>query len=260
MILEEMEFRPLQLDGYEVDPGKQDEATVMLPEGKMAEPLFESFMGSVLFEMEERQYLPIARFCDGEYAFYAGREVETCWGEKAKMEGHEFRHIDALRLISRKGYLCPNLSKAWEPQWRPFLEWLDRHGILLQRYAPFYFVYAMLGHSTFLKALRGKRVGLISSFANKDLRGLTHVFQHEIGAKSVDLCPLPASGVAHGEFEVEFYFAPDIVFVGAGIGAPLVLAELEPLGCVCIDAGFLFHIWDGSRSKRERLFLDYQKG
>ena len=265
-----VEFRFLELEHYNNTPhfqrftkvleARKRECTVILPTGAQPQALFNAFLDHVLHELHSRSYLPIARFCDGEYGFYSGRVTTTCWGERRSSmatDGVEARHIDALRVISRHGLLCPNLNLVYIKAQSDFLEFLAQKGMPLQNYVPFYFVYALLANPLFLQSLRSRHVALISNWNNKNVQNITTFFQ-SLGVGHLTFCDIPASGVAHGNFELHIEARPDIAFVGAGIGAPLVLERLQFLSCVAIDTGFVLHMWDGTFDRYERLFLNYE--
>jgi hypothetical protein len=264
-----VEFRFLELEHYDNNPhfqrfakvveARKREATLLFPAGVQPQDYFYAFLRGVTSALDQRRYLPIARFCDGEYKFYTGTVTTTCWGEKQsnlRAPGVEKLHVDALRLISEEGLLCPNLNQVYLGMQSDFLEFLSQHGMALRNYAPFYFVYALLVNPVFLAALRKRSVALISNFTNKNLSNILSVLQgHHV--RDIEICEIPASGVAHGNFELKITRRPDVAFVGAGIGSPLVLACLRKQSCVAIDSGFVYHLWDGTFDRYERLFLNY---
>jgi hypothetical protein len=264
-----IEFRFLELKHYDNEPhfqrfakvraARERECTVLLPKGIPAQNLFDSFLNHVIAAIDRHSYLPIARFCDGEYGFYSGRVTTTCWGERAsslQKEGVELLHANALRTIHQNGVLCPNLNWVYQKMQSGFLEFLTRQGILLQNYAPFYFVYALLVNPEFLSRLRGCSIALITNFKNKNAAAILRTLQ-SMGIRDVSCHEVPESGVAHGEFDFTIGRKVDVALVGAGIGAPLVLARLQSEHCVSIDSGFVFHLWDGTFDRHERLFLNY---
>jgi hypothetical protein len=264
-----VEFRFLELAGYDNSPhferfrkvleARRRECTVLLPAGVDPQRLFDQFLKRVLDSLEKQRYLPIARFCDGEYNFYSGNSTTTCWGERdsdIKLEGVERMHIEALRRISDEGFVCPNLNLVYLKQQSVFLDFLARRDMPLRNYVPFYFVYALLVNPAFLAALRERRVALVTSFANKDAKRILASLASK-GIRGVECCEIPPSGVAHGEFDLKLNGKPDVALVGAGIGSPLVLARLREQSCPAIDSGFVFHLWDGTFDRYERLFLNY---
>jgi hypothetical protein len=265
-----IEFRFLELKHYNNDPhfqrfskvleARKRECTLLLPAGVRSQDLFDSFLNHVIGAIELRRYLPIARFCDGEYRFYSGKETTTCWGERAsslQKEGVERLHTDALRIIHENGVLCPNLNLAYAGLQSAFLEFLNKKGMLLQNYAPFYFVYALLVNPRFLSMLRSRNVALITSTKNKKIQFMLKTLE-TMGIRRVRFYEIPETGVAHGNFNIAIDQQVDVALVGAGIGAPLVLARLQKEDCVSIDAGFVFHLWDGTFDRYERLFLNYE--
>jgi hypothetical protein len=266
-----IEFRFLELEHYNNQPhfkrfsrmldARKQECTLLLPKGVAGQALFDSFLNHVLQAIDHRLYLPIARFCDGEFSFYAGKETTTCWGERRsslQKQGVESLHVDALRVIHENGVLCPNLNLAYLELQTDFLGFLAKHGMPLQNYAPFYFVYALLVNPAFLSRLRTCRVALITNFKNKNSAAIL-AFLESVGIRDVSCHEIPSSGVAHGEFDLKIGRKIDVALVGAGIGAPLVLARLREESCVAVDSGFVFHLWDGTFDYYERLFLNYEE-
>ncbi len=264
-----LEFRFLELQHYDNRPhfqrftkvveARKQEATVLIPKEVASQEFFDTFLKGIIAALEQRRYIPIARFCDGEYSFYSGKVTNTCWGESGSSlhdPGVERLHLDALRLISQEGLLCPNLNLNYMGLQSDFLEYLSQRGMPLKNYAPFYFVYALLVNPIFLGCLKGRNVALISSFGNKNLPRILTVLQAH-GAGNIEVCEVPPSGVAHGEFTLSLSRKADVAFVGAGIGAPLVLAALRRQASVAIDSGFVYHLWDGTFDRYERLFLNY---
>jgi hypothetical protein len=100
-------------------------------------------------------------------------------------------------------------------------------------------------------------VALITSFKNKSASKILSTLQG-MGICDVSCHEIPDSGVAHGQFDFALDRKVDVALVGAGIGAPLVLARLQKEDCVSIDSGFVFHLWDGTFDRHERLFLNYE--
>lgn len=265
-----IEFRFLELEHYDNEPhfrrfsrvleARRQECTLLLPKGVGSQALFDSFLNHAIQAVDHRRYLPIARFCDGEYGFYAGIETTTCWGERRsniRNAGVERLHVDALRVVHQNGVLCPNLNLIYLNLQSSFLEFLASRGMPMQNYAPFYFVYALLANPVFLSRLRGCRVALVTNFKNKNPKAILKTLDG-MGIRDVHCCEIPSSGVAHGEFDLHLEKEIDVALVGAGIGAPLVLARLQTESCLAIDSGFVFHLWDGTFDRYERLFLNYE--
>jgi hypothetical protein len=266
-----IEFRFLELKHYNNEPhfrkfskvleARKRECTLLLPKGIPSQDLFDSFLNHVIRSIDRRVYLPIARFCDGEYGFYSGKEVTTCWGERRSSlskEGVVPLHVNALRVIHTNGVLCPNLNLAYLDMQSAFLEFLNKMGMPLQNYVPFYFVYALLVNPAFLSRLRSCRVALITNFKNKNSTAILKKLD-AMRIRNVGCYEIPSSGVAHGDFDFTLEGRTDVALVGAGIGSPLVLARLQKQSCLAIDSGFVFHLWDGTYDRYERLFLNYEE-
>ena len=265
-----VEFRFLELKYYNNGPHfqrfskvlamRKRECTLLLPKGIPDRNLFDAFLAHVVGAVGRGRYLPIARFCDGEYSFYSGKATTTCWGERQSRlqnDAVELLHTDALRTIHQNGVLCPNLNLIYLGLQSDFIEFLAKRGIPLQNYAPFYFVYALLVNPAFLGRLCSCRVALINSFRNKNTTAILKTLQ-SMGIRDVSCYEIPESGVAHGHFDLKIDRKIDVALVGAGIGSPLILARLQEKSCVAVDSGFVFHLWDGTYDRYERLFLNYE--
>ncbi len=264
-----VEFRFLELEHYDNAPHferfskaaeeRKREATLLLPKNLASQEFFSAFLKGVISAVDERRYLPVVRFGDAEYSFYAGEVTGTRWGE-CRCSLHapwvEKLHLDALRLISEAGLLCPNLNLIYLGRQSGFLEYLSRGGMPLRKYAPYYFVYALLVNPLFLGSLKGRDIALVSTFSNKNLPRIIAVLQ-AYGVGQIEVCEIPPTGVAHGDFTLSLRRRADVAFVGAGIGAPLALAALRRQASVAVDSGFVFHLWDGTFDRFERLFLNY---
>lgn len=259
------EFQRLELTGYDnsihmqryaaVAQDRDLDRTVLLPADQPTQAVFESFVGTVVQSIRTHRYLPVARFGDGEYAFYAGEPIHTCWGEDAKLQNPAL-HIAALGTISAHGFLCPQLSRlgAWNVENNGLLRFLDVNNIPVS-YRPNYFVYALCSHPAFLTELKGKRVAIVTGLANKNRKRLEEKLA-SFGVSNVELIDIPTTGISNG-FDFTAPDRPDIVFVAAGIGAPLVIETLSRLSVPVIDIGGVVNLWDGSLDPHERMFMYY---
>jgi hypothetical protein len=200
-----LEFKFLELEHYNNNPhfhrfakvleARKHECTVLLPPGTEPQTFFDAFLNHVRMMLDQRRYFPIARFCDGEYSFYSGRETTTCWGERRsslQKPGVEQLHVEALRTISEGGLLCPNLNLIYLRSQSDFLEFLAQKGMPLRNYVPFYFVYALLVNPLFLESLCERNVALISNFCNKNTANILATLQ-AIGIRDISLYEIPPS-------------------------------------------------------------------
>ena len=75
------------------------------------------------------------------------------------------------------------------------------------------------------------------------------------GAKEVLWHAISTSRSLYDVIPVEqFVGAVDLCVFGAGIGKPAILAQLEPLGVPCIDAGYVMEVWADPSVAQSRIF------
>ncbi len=176
--------------------------------------------------------------------------------------------VDAIRasyravldLVSERGVIAADLSYCAVPFQDHFFpslrRWLEENKLQLTllNYVPFYFVYAMLTGPQRHRVLRGRRILVIhSAVGDKQERikaslvreGATDVLWHTISPDRslYDVVPVE-----------RFVGAVDLCVFGAGIGKPAILAQLEPLGVPCIDAGYVMEVWADPAVARSRIF------
>ena len=173
-------FKRLELSGIDNqpvlsrnDPKMADEEICLfhrdVPDG---DTYLEMLDRTIEKAVAERQAMPVARFADGEYAFY--RFTLGCNGlyRQAESVDHIKRamsfHIEALAALAQSGWLAPLIfpgnthgakkgilsffrKNDGESSALSFLDFLYARGIALERdhYMPFYVVYAYTGFKTF---------------------------------------------------------------------------------------------------------------
>jgi hypothetical protein len=169
-------------------------------------------------------------------------------------------YVRVCRSVSKAGFLAIDLSFCSIPFQEAFFpalrSWLASNEITLteRNYVPFYFVYAMLTGPQRHRLLRGRRILVIhSAVGDKQERikaslvreGATDVLWHTISPDRslYDVVPVE-----------RFVGAVDLCVFGAGIGKPAILAQLEPLGVPCIDAGYVMEVWADPAVARSRIF------
>jgi len=69
----------------------------------------------------------------------------------------------------------------------------------------------------------------------------------------VHWCSISSSRSLFDRIDISGYIGRvDIAVVGAGVGKPNILVQLEPLQVPCIDAGFVFEVWANPENKWKR--------
>jgi len=140
--------------------------------------------------IERRRPLPIARFADGEYAFY--NQMLDCNGLYKQAESVDTIkkampiHISAMKYLEENGMFAPLvfpgnsnvvdpsifsfLQKKKDSSGADFLNFLQTSGISLtpENYIPFYVVYAYLSSAQFALTMNGKNICIMNSEFDKD--------------------------------------------------------------------------------------------
>lgn len=224
-----------------------------------------------------RNAAPVARFADGEYAFYANSM--HCNGLYQQAESVETIkkvlpiHIEALRTLSRSGKLAPVIypgnvkykkkalfsflsrSKRDDSALK-FIEFLFRNGIKLTRdnYLPFFVVYAYLTSKRFSEIVDGKRICILNSECNMD--SCQKWFAQFSSCPEIIFVRIPDSYVATRWESIKedvLRSIPadiDLSLVGAGVGALLVCVDVaQRFAIPVIDAGHLLNMMNGRDDK-----------
>ncbi|MCX7113656.1 MAG: hypothetical protein NTX45_26945 [Proteobacteria bacterium] len=183
--------------------------------------------------------------------FKAATWVGVSSGDYSHREIQEFRnrYTELLLQIAGKGMLAMHLSYGQFPfqeQFFPALKkWLDRNGLVLtyENYTPFYFVYALLTGPKRHALFQGRRVLLVNGADREKQQRIEQSLFRE-GVSSVDWCPISRDRSFYDQIDTTpWQNKVDLVLVGAGVGKPNILLQLQPLNVPVIDAGFVFEVW-----------------
>jgi len=181
---------------------------------------------------------------------------------------YSIAEVDAIRTsykvvlgqVARSGLIAADLSFCAVPFQDHFFpalrRWLEgnRVELTLQNYVPFYFVYALLTGPQRHRVLRGRRILVIHSAAGPKQAAIKASLLRE-GAREVLWHTISPDRSLYDVVPVErFVGAVDLCVFGAGIGKPAILAQLEPLGVPCIDAGYVMEVWADPAVARSRIF------
>jgi len=183
-------------------------------------------------------------------------------GEYTSGECIEARKMypNLIKYISEKGILALHLSYSNIPfheNYFPALnKWLIDHSIKLnnQNYYSFYFVYAMLTGFRKKEIFLNRKILVINgAIGEKKDKIIEGIFNE--GAQEVYWVPISLKKSLYDKIDInDFIGKVDLVFVGAGIGKPNILIQLEKLKVPCIDAGYVFEIWADPINKFKRAF------
>ena len=143
--------------------------------------------------LQKHKPLPVARFADGEYAFY--NYTLACNGLYKQAESVEAiktampEHIAAMKYVAANGFFAPLIfpgnvqtsaggffsffQSKKNSSGADFLDFLYAENITLNssNYIPFYVVYAYLSSAEFAAAMNGKNICILNSEYNKESGG-----------------------------------------------------------------------------------------
>lgn len=166
-----------------------------------------------------------------------------------------------LPLLAGRGVLAFHLSygtKRFQERFFPALgAWLESAEVrlTLENHVPFYFVYGILRGLTRERLFKGRRVLVLHSAEGEARRRIEEGLFRE-GVAAVEWCAISRERSLFDKIDVTpFAGRVDFCVFGAGIGKPNIIAQLEPLSCPCIDAGYVFEVWKNDDMKWHRAFM-----
>jgi hypothetical protein len=223
----------------------------------------------VVHALQNRQPLPVARFADGEYAFY--KYTLNCNGLYKQAESIEKirdvmpQHVSAMQYLSNHGLLAPLvypgnsniatsgflslLKKRLDSSGAEFLEFLHTHHISVtaDNYIPFYVVYAYLSSAEFAEVLNGKNICILNSEYNKE--SCLKWFAKLGSSPTMEFVDIPQEYVATQWEQIKAPIlnkipaSTDLCLVGAGVGALLICKDVAQLLSIpAIDAGHVLNM------------------
>lgn len=237
---------------------------------------YQHFENIVLESFTNKKYLPVFRLSDGEFIFILGRDFNHGnWkqkfimylshvknvvkymsffyssGRKGYCEHYKFwevkklqkRFLESLRIISKEGVLNFNFSNSVSmgPYFTKMLDWLNKNQIDIDRnnYFHFYFVYGVLLGPISKKLYSGSKILVVTSDMKERNLNLSKAL-YERGAVNVEFLFSSLNHPLRDKISVEkIKIKPDLVLVGAGVGAAYILTQLRFLNCPVIDAGYV---------------------
>ena len=233
--------------------------------------------------LQNKQPLPVARFADGEYAFY--RYTLGCNGLYKQAESVEAikkampEHVAALDYLACHGLFAPLIfpgnSQTPADDFFPFrkqkrdstgaefLDFLRLHSIRFaaDNYVPFYAIYAYLSSPAFAKAVNGKRICILNSeYSEESCRSW---FARQDSAPLLDFVDIPKEYVATRWAQIKETIlgkipaGTDLCIVGAGVGALLLCKDIaQTLSIPALDAGHVLNMMNDrvDKSNGARLY------
>jgi hypothetical protein len=233
--------------------------------------------------VQKREAFPIARFADGEYAFYD--RTLGCNGLYKQAQSVEAIkkimpvHIAAMKYLEENGLFAPLVflensnvvsqtifsfsQRKKNSSGAGFLNFLQESGISLTpvNYIPFYVVYAYLSSAQFALTMNNKNICILNSEYDKD--NCHKWFAQFSSHPSLSFVDIPAEYVATRWEEIKTEILnrippeTDLCLVGAGVGAVLVCADVaRTFSIPAIDAGHVLNMMNGrvDKSNGARLY------
>lgn len=284
---------PFIIPGFESScpPG----AMTLAPEAIDCRDWYHSFAMRVA-EAHGKKFLPVCRMSDGEFHFLLGPQPANpgsgilpriaAWLEilkdyigladftagagghynSGKYSAQEWKNTrtrfeTGVEFLSRTGTLAIHLSYGNTPfqerYFPAFGDWLASKHIQLNlsNYVPFYYVYALLTGPDRKKVLRGRILVINGAVGRKKDRIIASLIEE--GASEVIWHPISESRSMFDTISSKEYAGKvDIAIIGAGIGKLNIFPQLQELKVPCIDAGYVFEVWDNRLNSKSRSFCE----
>lgn len=149
-----------------------------------------------------------------------------------------------LKEIGRKGLLCLHFTyrnnQFAQQYFLPIIHWLTANHIKLEstNYFQKYFVYAFLNGPDRSQIFGQKRI-LIVTNCNEDKRKRITTNLRKEGSENIQFLQISKNRSMYDILDLSKVNLPvDVVLIGAGIGKPNIIQQLEKTNTLCIDAGF----------------------
>ena len=262
---------------------------------KNSEKQFFELVDRIVYSIDNKIYLPIVRLSDGEYNFllndqppvrrnssvlnyiikyiiylknksFRSYEASTRKGvssgsySKKQRDDKVFLYSKQLSEIADKGILAMHLTfslKPFQEKFHPALKtWLDFNQITIteKNYTPFYFVYALLRGKVALKIFKNRHILVVHSAYDEKQHAIVRSLK-QLGCRKVSWKHISVSNSMYDVMSIVEDNDIDLVLVGAGVGKPNIIVQLEPLSVPVIDAGYTFEVWADIENKWERALM-----
>ena len=208
-------------------------------------PFIKSYLGYLLRKLKKNSNFKAATLPGVSSGTYTKSEIQTVMKQYARW----------MKSIAEKGILALHLTyskKSFQDKFHyPLKKWFDNNNIILNEdnYYPFYFVYGIFRGEERKRILKNRSVLIVHSAEGEKREKIIESLYKE-GIKDVKWLTISPSRSLFDEINVDKYIGEiDIVFLGAGVGKPNILMQLEKLSVPCIDAGFVFEVWAKEENK-----------
>jgi hypothetical protein len=194
--------------------------------------------------------------------FEAWTSPEVSSGHYAREEWRTGSEIYGswIRTISNRGVLALHFEHGSQPFQEHYFPALARRlgeeGIVLNdlNYFPFYFVYALLRGPERVRLLRDRRILLVNGSEGVKREAITRSVYSE-GASNVVWCPISPNRSLFSKVDFRKYSGEvDLAVIGAGVGKPRLLCDMDVLQVPCLDGGYVFQVWADRSAEQLRPF------
>jgi hypothetical protein len=184
------------------------------------------------------------RYHSGEYTAREWRGLRDGFGTD----------VHALSQVGIIAWHLTYSSQPFQERYFPALSsWWQQLSIRVtpQNYVPFYFVYAALTGWRRRELLSG-RILVVNSATGAKRQRIETSLERE-GATQVHWLSISERRSLIDRIDVSSYVGHvDLALVGAGIGKANIMRQMCPLEVPCLDAGFVFEVWDDPARAVER--------
>lgn len=200
------------------------------------------------------------RLLQSNFAFSTRNTYSSANYTKQEWAQARAEYSENLKWISRKGYLAPQLAFLGRPTMeqfqRDFLSWAAEGNLSLNisNLCQFYYVYALFLSDERPEIIVGNRVLVVHGAVDERRRKIIRALNAQ-GAKSVGWLSISNDRSLFDTLDVGEYIGEyDLVVLGAGVGKPHVIKQLEPLRIPVLDIGYVFEVWIDSECRYKRPF------
>lgn len=201
-----------------------------------------------------------SKLCQKNFQFRTRATVSSADYTQEEWSAARNQYAEDLKWISEKGMLAPQLAFLGRPTMEQFQMqfegWITSMAIVpsISNICQFYYVYALFLGCERPAILQEKRVLVVHGATGERAEKIQSALKSQ-GASDVGWLGISNDRSLFDQLDVEPYQGEyDLVIVGAGVGKPGVIRQLEPLSIPVIDIGYVFEIWIDSECRYKRPF------
>lgn len=195
-----------------------------------------------------------------DFSFRTRSDVSSARYTQAEWNYSRASYSETLAWIAKKGYLAPQLAFLERPTMEQFqakfINWTKEVALetSLLNITQFYYVYALLLAKDRPKVIDGKNVIVIHGATGERKEKIIAALGVR-GARNVGWISISNDRSLFDKVDCSNYQSGyDIAFLGAGVGKPIIIKQLEPLSIPVIDIGYVFEVWIEEECRHFRPF------